>query len=60
MDDADRSAFGLGWENNRRGEDCLNPFPITDWKYFEFERGYLSYRATDPNKVYDPITFQEQ
>ena len=58
-----QSAFGSGWEARRdeiNNPYAKNPYPVSDWRYVQWEKGWLSYTATDPSKVYDPITFQEQ
>lgn len=57
-----QSAFGQGWEAKRNEiNDPLvqNPYPIADWRYELWEKGWLSYVATDPTKTYDPLTYQE-
>lgn len=56
----EQSAFGRGWEAKRNEQDtpAHNPYPVTDWRYFEWEKGWLSYVATDPNKTYDPETYK--
>ena len=43
--DANRSAFGHGWESSKRGEPfASNPELVGHWKYQMWAEGWLRYR----------------
>jgi hypothetical protein len=42
----ERSAYGQGWETKRNGGDMVNPFPVTDWRWIYFNRGFLDFRPS--------------
>jgi hypothetical protein len=50
--DAERSAFGLGWEHRRRGESLSsNPFPCHSPRWRWFTDGWFAKREKDIRRV---------
>lgn len=42
LKDEERSAFGLGYEDCRRGREYVNPFSLIHWKWEHYRNGYTA------------------
>jgi len=48
LKDNERCAFGLGWEQHRRGVGIdTNPFGVNSWQWKDFRTGYVAYRESE-------------